>query len=104
MGYRSRRKSEYLLVLQKSPIRAKGGWTDHAIPDVWAEKTTKVHPHSKPVELQERLIAATTKEGDYVLDPAAGGYSALEACRSVGKDFIGGDIAFGEEYGEAWKG
>ena len=96
MGYRSRRRSEYLLVLQKAPVRAKGYWTDHAIPDVWAEKTTKAHPHSKPVELQQRLIKATTKEGYYVLDPAAGGYSVLEACRRVGRDFIGGDIAYGE--------
>lgn len=96
MGYRSRRKSEYLLVLQKSPVRAKGGWTDHAIPDVWAEKTIKVHPHSKPIDRQQRQIAATTKEGDYDLDPAAGGYSVLEACRRAGREFIEGDIAYGE--------
>ena len=96
MGYRSRRKSEYLLVLQKAPVRAKGCWTDHDIPDVWAEKTTKVHPHSKPVELQQRLIKATTKEGGFVLDPAAGGYSVLEACKRAGREFIGGDIVFGE--------
>ena len=35
MGYRSRRKSEYLVVFQKSPVRAKGVWTDHSIPDIW---------------------------------------------------------------------
>jgi len=63
MGYRSRRKSEYLIVFQKSPVRAKGCWTDHAIPDVWNETTPKTHPHSKPIELQRRLIAATTKDG-----------------------------------------
>ena len=40
MGYRTRRKSEYLIVLQKSPVRAKDCWTDHAIPDVWQEKNT----------------------------------------------------------------
>lgn len=51
MGYRSRRRSEYLIVLQKSPVRAKGCWTDHGIPDVWLEKVVKKHPHSKPVEL-----------------------------------------------------
>lgn len=39
MGYRTRRKSEYLIVLQKSPVKAKGYWNDHAIPDVWEEKT-----------------------------------------------------------------
>lgn len=96
MGYRTRRKSEYLIVLQKSPMKAKACWTDHTIPDVWEEKTQKTHPHSKPVELQRRLIAATTKAGDTVLDPAAGGYSVLEACRLLGRDFVGGDIAYSE--------
>lgn len=50
MGYRSRRRSEYLLVLQKSPVKAKQVWTAHNIPDVWQEKVVKVHPHSKPIE------------------------------------------------------
>lgn len=97
MGYRTRRKSEYLIVLQKSPVRAKGYWNDHSIPDVWTEKTVKVHPHSKPIELQKRLIASTTHVGDYVLDPASGGYSVFEACKMLGIDFIGGDIAYGED-------
>ena len=34
MGYRTRRKSEYCLVLQKVPLRAKGVWRSHNIPDV----------------------------------------------------------------------
>lgn len=96
MGYRTRRKSEYLIVFQKSPVRAKACWTDHAIPDVWEEKTPKIHPHSKPIELQRRLIAATTKDGDVILDPAAGGYSVFEACKLLNRDFIGGDIQYGE--------
>jgi site-specific DNA-methyltransferase (adenine-specific) len=97
MGYRTRRKCEYLIVFQKSPIKAKACWTDHAIPDVWQEKTQKVHPHSKPIELQKRLIAATTKEGDVILDPASGGYSVFEACKLLNRDFLGGDISFGED-------
>ena len=96
MGYRTRRKSEYLVVLQKSPVRAKDCWLDHAIPDVWVEKTVKVHPHSKPIMLQKSLIDATTREGDFVLDPASGGYSVFEACKMAGRDFIGGDIEYGE--------
>ena len=32
-GYRTRRTSEYLIVLQKAPKRAKGTWTHHDIPD-----------------------------------------------------------------------
>lgn len=92
MGYRSRRKSEYLIIFQKSPVKAKACWKDHSIPDVWEEKITKIHPHSKPIELQRRVIAATTKDGDVILDPASGGFSVLEACKLIGRDFIGCDI------------
>ena len=95
MGYRTRRKSEYLIVLQKTPVKAKGCWNDHTIPDVWEEKKPAAHSHSKPIELQKKLIAATTADGDYVLDPAAGGYSVFEACKLLGRDFIGGDIEYG---------
>ena len=75
-------------------LRAKACWTDHSIPDVWREAATKNHPHGKPVELQKRLIEAVTRDGDTVVDPAAGGYSVLEACRLSGRTFIGCDITF----------
>ena len=38
MGYRTRRRGEYLMICQKPPRRAKGIWQDHGIPDVWPEK------------------------------------------------------------------
>lgn len=96
MGYRSRRKSEYLMICQKNPVKAKACWTDHSIPDVWAEAKPSIHPHSKPIELQRRLIAATTNEGNVVLDPASGGFSVFEACKSLDRDFVGGDVLYGE--------
>ena len=92
MGYRSRRKSEYLIILQKSPVRAKNCWTDHSIPDVWTEKVIKTHPHSKPVELQKRLIEAVSSSGDIILDPAAGGFSVLDACSQTGRTFLGTNL------------
>ena len=97
MGYRTRRKSEYLIVFQKEPKRAKDVWKNHSIPDVWTEKVEKVHPHSKPIELQKALIEATTDEGDFVLDPASGGYSVLAACKEIHRNFVGGDIQYGED-------
>lgn len=92
MGYRTRRKCEYLMILQKKPIKAKECWTDHSIPDVWQEDKPKTHPHSKPIELQRRLISATTIDGDVVLDPASGGFSVFEACKLLNRDFLGGDL------------
>lgn len=92
MGYRSRRVCEYLVVLQKLPKRAKGCWDDHSIRDVWDEKALKTHPHAKPIELQKRLIEATTNEGDLILDPSAGSYSVLECCEKTSRNFIGCDL------------
>jgi site-specific DNA-methyltransferase (adenine-specific) len=65
MGKRSRRRGDYLLVLQKPPVRCGNTWTDHGIPSRWPEKVDrKLHPHIKPIGLIERLIAATTLPGD----------------------------------------
>lgn len=96
MGYRTRRKSEYLLVLQKTPRLAKATWSLHNIPDVWEEAVIKNHAHTKPIELQKQLILAVTDKGDFVCDPASGGYSVFEACKQTGRNFIGGDIEFGQ--------
>jgi site-specific DNA-methyltransferase (adenine-specific) len=98
MGYRSRRTSEHLIILQKPPKRAKDVWTDHSIPDVWTEKSintstsASLHPHTKPVGLQAALIAAVTKAGDVVVDPCAGSYSVLRACQESGRNFLGCDL------------
>jgi site-specific DNA-methyltransferase (adenine-specific) len=93
MGYRSRRVSEYLLVMQKPPTRAKGVWRDHGIPDVWPEEPAPgLHPHRKPLQLQERLIRAVTEEGELVVDPAAGSFSVLAAASAANREFLGCDI------------
>ena len=92
MGYRTRRISEYCLVLQKAPLRAKGVWLVHDIPDVIEERLTARVTHAKPIKLQARLIEALTNPRDIVIDPAAGSYSVLEACRLTGRRFLGCDI------------
>lgn len=92
MGYRTRRVSEYLAVLQKTPRRAKGVWAAHDIPDVWDEKMTKAGPHAKPIGLQAKLIESLTNPGDTVIDPASGSFSVLESCKRSGRNFLGCDI------------
>lgn len=94
MGHRTRRQSEYLVFLQKPPKRAKGIWTDRSMPDVIEEKVGRAgHPHQKPVALQARLIAAITRPGEIVIDPAAGSFSVLQACAQVGdRIFLGTDL------------
>ena len=93
MGYRTRRTSEHLIVLQRAPKRAKGVWTAHDIPDVWTEKVSRNgHTHSKPVKLQARLIEAVSNPWEVVLDPAAGSFSVMQACEEAGRKFLGCDV------------
>ena len=93
MGYRTRRQAEYLIVLQKEPRRAKGIWKIHNIPDVLPETVKRNgYAHTKPVKLQGRLIDAVSNAGDIVIDPAAGSFSVLEACKIRGRNFLGCDL------------
>lgn len=93
MGYRTRRRAEYCVVLQKQPRKAKGVWKIHNIPDVIHEKVSKKdHPHSKPVDLQGELMSAVSHEGDFVIDPAAGSFSVLQAARNRHRTFLGCDL------------
>lgn len=98
MGYRTRGTSEYLIVIQKQPTRAKGIWSDAGIRDSWSESSDRsVHPHTKPIGLIERLIRCTTTAKDLVIDPCAGSYATLEACRRTGRQFAGSDILTPED-------
>ena len=95
MGKRSRRRCDYLLVLQKPPIKAGATWRDHGIPNRWTEKTDRhIHPHIKPIGLIARLIGATTQPGDMIIDPAAGSFNVMKAAHQLGRNFIGCDLNY----------
>ena len=72
MGYRTRRCVEYLMIIQKPPVRVNEGWKKREIPDVWTERVRPERGGSppKPVHLQTALIEAVTEAGDVVVDPA----------------------------------
>jgi site-specific DNA-methyltransferase (adenine-specific) len=94
MGKRSRRRGDYLLVLQKPPIHART-WRDRGIPSRWIEKIDRrLHPHIKPIGLLTRLIAATTQPGDLIVDPAAGSFVVMHAAHQLGREFVGCDLAY----------
>lgn len=71
--------------------------------DVWtgaltkpSEKIEGKHPTQKPEYLLEKIVLASTEEGQVILDPFCGsGTTGVEAVRN-GRHFIGIDID--EEY------
>lgn len=62
-------------------------WTDF---DFYEEK--RFHPTQKPIKLIERLILASSNEGDIVLDPFMGGGSTAVACIKQNRHFIGFEL------------
>lgn len=72
----------------------------NAITDVWEidhlnsqSKEYLGYPTQKPLALLERIIKASTNEGDVVLDPFCGCGTALEAAALLGREFVGIDIS-----------
>ena len=59
------------------------------ITDVWDDinfyEEKRLHPTQKPLKLIERLIRASSNEGDSVLDPFGGSGSTLIACRNLNR-------------------
>lgn len=99
--------TETILWAQKNDKRAKhffnyelmkslnGG---RQMKDVWtgsltkpSEKTFGKHPTQKPLYLLERILLASTKEGDIVLDPFCGSSTTGVACKKLGRKYIGID-------------
>lgn len=68
--------------------------------DVWVDiqalnpmaKERLGYPTQKPVALLERIIKATTKEGDIVLDPFCGCGTTLDAAQGLKRKWLGIDI------------
>lgn len=52
----------------------------------------KFHPCPIPIELIERIIKLTTKEGDVVLDPFMGSGTTALACLNTNRMFVGFEI------------
>lgn len=66
--------------------------------DVWTgaltppkEKKYGKHPTQKPLYLLERIVLASTSEGDVVLDPFCGSSTTGVACKKLNRNYIGID-------------
>jgi len=88
-------KAEYEHLRRPFSVTAEVPYTD-----VWSFPTVQHYPGKhvceKPQQLLEHIINASTRPGDTVLDCFAGSGSTGEACRTLGRSFIG------IEMDEAW--
>ena len=66
-------------------------WTD--IKAVRGKRESLGYPTQKPLALIERIIKASSNEGDVVLDPFCGCGTTVEAAMRLRRDFIGIDIS-----------
>ena len=67
-------------------------WTD--IPPVNSQAKERVgYPTQKPLALLERIIKASSNEGDVVLDPFCGCATACVAAEQLGRQWVGIDIS-----------
>ena len=67
-------------------------WTD--IPALNSQAKERLgYPTQKPLALMERIIEASSNEGDVVLDPFCGCATTLEAAEKLNRKWIGIDIA-----------
>ncbi len=81
-------------------IRYEDESKGRAVGDVWEDITPlnmrareRLHyPTQKPVALLERIISASSNEGDVVLDPFCGCGTTVHAAQKLGRQWIGIDV------------
>ena len=68
-------------------------WSDIPYINSQAKERTG-YPTQKPIALLERIIKASSKEGDMVLDPFCGCATTCIASESLGRQWVGIDVSF----------
>ena len=67
-------------------------WTDIKTVTGWNPERLG-YPTQKPLKLLDRIIKASSNEGDMIFDPFCGCATTLEAAHKLGRNWIGIDIA-----------
>ena len=84
---------EYIRYLDESEgVPLQSVWSD--IPSINSQAKERMgYATQKPVALLERIIKASSNEGDVVFDPFCGCATTIEAAHKLGRRWIGIDIA-----------
>ncbi len=71
--------------------KPKATFNEHCKNTVWRFPTVhgKLHPTMKPLALMEKLVAASSNEGDTVMDPCMGSGTTGLAAKNLNRNFIG---------------
>jgi site-specific DNA-methyltransferase (adenine-specific) len=76
--------------LKREGLQMRSVWSI-LTPRKWEKKFGK-HPTQKPIDLLKRIILASTKEGDIVLDPFTGSSTTGIVANAFKRKFIGIDL------------
>jgi site-specific DNA-methyltransferase (adenine-specific) len=63
-------------------------WTDITVP-FWSMAENTDHPTQKPEKLLAKIILASTRKGDVILDPFMGSGTTAVTAKKLGRNFIG---------------
>ena len=66
-------------------------WTDLCVP-FWSMPENTPHPTQKPERLVERILLASSKPGEFVVDPFLGSGTTAVVARRLGRRFAGVDL------------
>lgn len=80
--------SEFILFFQKGKREKSVTRRNSVIRHPQLRPNELVHPHEKPVSLLEIFIKASTKPGDFIVDPFGGSGSLARAARSTGRSAV----------------
>lgn len=88
------RVPEQKMYLDEQPGRLTGDvWTDVSVINSRAAERLG-YPTQKPLKLLERIVAATSNEGDVVLDPFCGCGTTVDAAQRLNRRWVGIDITY----------
>ena len=83
---------------QRQPSQTEGESVGVAMDDVWdisrVPPIKQLYPTEKPPALLERVIRASTNEGDLVLDAYCGCGTTIMVAENMGRQWIGIDITY----------
>lgn len=66
-------------------------WTDITIP-FWSMPENTLHPTQKPEKLVAKILLASSKPGDIVLDPFLGSGTTSVVAKKLGRNYVGIEI------------